>query len=188
MGLPAPARERPRRSFGTGVALALALGAVALAAGCSSGGRTVTPSSTSNPASSGAPGGTDSATSTLALDGGHVLGAAEVTCHLAKREQGGMIGTDDGRVETSCTERHNEESFTLSGTSELDDCYRAVAASSDVAIGPDSFDTTKLEFADERIMGHTFATTSVGAAGPGGVSCAIDLRDDRPTPLLAGSP
>ena len=32
------------------------------------------------------------------------------------------------------------------------------------------------------------ASDSDGAAGPGGVSCAIDLRDDRPTPLLAGSP
>lgn len=115
--------------------------------------------------------------------GGHVVAADEVVCHLAKREQGGIIVTDAGRTEVPCTERHNEETFALAGTTEVDDCYRAVAASSDVAIGPDSFDPTKLDFDDDRIMGHTFATAADGSAG---VSCAIDLRDDRTDLLLAG--
>ena len=62
-----------------------------------------------------------------------------------------------------------------------------MAASSDVPIGPDSFDPTKLEFADDRIMGHTFATSGDGTTGAGGVTCAIDLRDDRSTPLLGAA-
>jgi hypothetical protein len=170
-----------------GVVVGLTL-VVVLAGACGSSGD----SSSASPDAS-IPGGTTptnarvAGTTVLPLDGGHVLVAAEVTCHLAKREQSGIIGSDEGRVETSCTERHNEESFTLSGTDELDDCYRAVAASSDVAIGPDSFDPAKLDFADEQITGHTFTTPNGALNSPDGVRCAIDLRDDRSIPLLGGA-
>ena len=165
----------------------IALAALAGACGSSSGPRTSGPA-TSVPGGAANTGSrpSDAATTVLAVGGGHVLVGAEVTCHLAKRAQGGVIGTDEGRVEAGCSERHNEESFMLAGTDELDDCYRAVAASSDVTIGPDSFDPAKLDFADERIMGHTFST-GTGSDGGSTVSCAIDLRDDRSTPLLGGS-
>ncbi len=182
-----PLRPRPHWSLATGLVLAVAVGIVAAVTGCSSAVRGGSAPSSASSAAPTTPGAPDTDTTELALGGGHVLAAGEVTCHLAKREQGGIIGTDVGRVETSCDERHNEESFTLAGTSELDDCYRAVAASSDVAIAPDSFDPTKLEFNDERIMGHTFATSGDGTTGAGGVTCALDLRDDRSTPLLAAS-
>jgi hypothetical protein len=163
------------------LALGAALG-VLLVGACSSSG--THSASTSTPSSTA---GADTATTALVVAGGHVLAAAEVSCYLAKRDQGGVIATDEGRSDAACTDRHNEESFTLSGTDSLDDCYRAVAASSDVVVGPDSYDPSKLEFTDDRIIGHTFATSDGSGTGPAGVTCAIELRDDRSTPLLAGS-
>jgi hypothetical protein len=132
--------------------------------------------------------------------GGQVIATAAVTCHLAKRQLGGLIASDEGREEVPCSDRHNQESFTLTGTTDLDDCYRAVAASSDVRIGPDSFSNDKLDFTDGRIIGHTFATSDAVATSDGQVpsttqprdpvttiSCAVDLADDRKSPLIGGT-
>ena len=177
-----------------GVCGVLTLGLAA--AGCGSGDPKAVASSAPSGTSASA-GEADSTTVTeLSTSGGQVIASEAVACHLAKRRLGGIIASDEGRSDTPCTERHNQESFTLVGTTDLDDCYRAVAASSDVSIGTDSFSNDKLDFTDDRIIGHTFATSDVGTVPPGQasepgaqgtISCAVDLADDRTTPLIGGS-
>lgn len=106
------------------------------------------------------------------VSGGQVISVGAVTCETAP--------ADDPTTSTPvpCDQAHTTETFVLTGTDDLDDCYRAVAASSDVAVGVDEFDETELDFTDERISGHSFS-------GFGGeVTCSVFLAEPSSTPLV----
>lgn len=98
------------------------------------------------------------------LAGGTRIAAGALTCHLAAD----LLSGDTSAVEVPCSAPHNQESFTLPGD-ELDDCYRALAASG-VSVGADTFDDTKPSITDDRISGHSFSTSGSG------VDCEVTLE------------
>jgi len=106
------------------------------------------------------------------VSGGQVISVGAVTCETAP------AADPTTSTPVPCDQAHTTETFVLTGTDDLDDCYRAVAASSDVAVGVDEFDETELDFTDERISGHSFS-------GFGGeVTCSVFLSEPSSTPLI----
>ena len=90
----------------------------------------------------------------------------EVTCSVT------------GGGEVPCNEAHDTESFTLSGTEALDDCFRAVAATSDVVIVAVPSDPSSLAFEGDQIIGHAFS------GGVGDPVCQITLTETRTEALV----
>jgi hypothetical protein len=176
--VPEPSAPRPvLRS------IAAALAAVVLAAvvaGCGS-----TAGSTTDPAE--VPGATattsapDPGGPTGTSGYGTVVLAEQVTCVLAPRSGfGAVVGVAAAPV-VPCDQPHNNESFSLPESDQLDDCFRAAAASSDLKLGVSSSTTRDLAFDDKRVVGHIFASGETS-----GVDCSIDLRDDRSGALIGG--
>jgi hypothetical protein len=116
--------------------------------------------------------GTTSTAGSADPTGGQVVPASAVTCELTS-------ATDPAVADpTPCDQPHDTETFELTGTGDLDDCYRAVAASSDVAVGVDPFEDTELDFTDDRISGHSFSAIDRE------VTCTVFLADPSPTQLI----
>jgi hypothetical protein len=112
---------------------------------------------------------------------GTVVLVEQVTCVLAPRTGfGAVVGVSSAPV-VPCDQPHNNESFSLPESDDLDDCFRAAAASSDLKLGTSSASTRDLAFDDKRLVGHIFASGETS-----GVDCSIDLRDDRSGTLIGG--
>lgn len=181
---------RPTRgAVAPGLLAIVAIGAL-LTAGCAS----KSPSS-SNPSSSNrsevessAPasdtgsgpdsGATSGATSGTTL-GGIVVAADAVTCVRAPRSDFGAVIGVAGAPEVPCDQPHDHESFSLPDSTDLDDCVRAAAASSDLTLGTSSSGGGDIDIDDDRLVGHLFAS-----AATSGIECGFDLRDDRSDPLI----
>lgn len=107
---------------------------------------------------------------------GPVVAAAGVTCARLDRDATGLFTGDVTTV--PCDEEHDQETFELRGTDDLDDCYRAVEASSDIEVGPSTFDEGELSFVDERVSGHAFS------GGMGTISCSVQFDEPVAGPLI----
>ena len=110
--------------------------------------------------------------------GGPGVAAAEVRCERFERDgPGGLTG---GTTTVACDEPHDQETFEITGTDELDDCYLAAAASSDLEIGPSELDEDELSFVDDRVSGYAFS------GGMGRISCSVQF-DPPVTGRVIGS-
>jgi len=161
----------PRRAGALLVALVavLALASTGCAKKASTSGGTETSTSSSTAIEDGPP-----TTGGAGGSGGARITSAALTCHLAAD----LLSSDTNAVEVPCSAPHNQESFTLPGD-ELDDCYRALAASG-ITVGTDTFDETKPSITDDRISGHSFSTFGSG------VDCEVTL-DTTTTGAVIGS-
>lgn len=79
-------------------------------------------------------------------------------------------------AEIDCGESHDVESFSITGAPDLDECYRIIAASSDIVVIVD--EDGELDFDDERVSGHSFGGYD------GEFDCQISLAEPRAEALI----
>lgn len=172
---------RPTRGVLASGLLAIVAIGVLLTAGCAAKGTSSSNrSEVENPAPAADTGsGSDLSTTSGTTLGGVVVPVGAVTCVLAPRSDFGAVIGVAGAPEVPCDQAHDHESFLLPDSTDLDDCVRAAAASSDLTVGTSSLDGGRFDIDDDRLVGHLFAS-----AATSGIECGFDLRDDRSDPLI----